>query len=390
MWWMKWGVNGILFSACKSTRCWVIMTSGCEKSFTAQKKDLAKHALDDPVPGCVKLIETGIAEDEIQKLKQPLQKLYPLILPGHCRHLSRIKLTVEDFVFAPTVLEEKVACPSGKKNTDGWMRRLIPPSGKSWKYPRSHFIWPRMLPQAGRCFQEAATLAEPVGITAYLIQQYRKRILSAALWDVRCWLKPVVEVQFADYIYPGTEPTGNRTQQELLFKLWKIPGANAYQGSHWAWKRGGVLTISVAAWKQHYYPSRGSKLFILPMLPTWKDWWKRPSSILQPGGNAGNIKGFTGAKCPVRKMQKQLNLPPIMSFRWGPRAASNWKPWKPAKVVALLPMACGVYIGQKLLPANLQDRWNNWLKNIIPLDEALVLQPLKTWQMFNCDGGAAK
>ena len=86
----------------------------------------------------------------------------------------------------------------------------------------------------GGVFREAATLAEQFGdhrVFNTAIQE--AYIIGSTVGMSAVGLKPIVEVQFADYIYPGIQSTGNRNFKKLLSKLRKISGINDTSCTGW-------------------------------------------------------------------------------------------------------------------------------------------------------------
>ena len=69
----------------------------------------------------------------------------------------------------------------------------------------------------GGVFREAATLAESLVTTGFSTQLYREAyIVGSTVAYRRLGMKPIVEVQFGDYIYPGINQLVTEVSKLLL------------------------------------------------------------------------------------------------------------------------------------------------------------------------------
>ena len=92
----------------------------------------------------------------------------------------------------------------------------------------------------GGVFREAATLAEQFGdhrVFNTAIQE--AYIIGSTVGMSAVGVKPIVEVQFADYIYPGFNQLVTEISKIMLSQLWQVPGINDYSCTYrrlWWWR----------------------------------------------------------------------------------------------------------------------------------------------------------
>ncbi len=90
----------------------------------------------------------------------------------------------------------------------------------------------------GGVFREAATLAEQFGdhrVFNTAIQE--AYIVGSTVGLSATGVKPIVEVQFADYIYPGINQLVSEVSKVMLFKQWEISGGYDSSCSDWCLRR---------------------------------------------------------------------------------------------------------------------------------------------------------
>lgn len=182
-------------------------TSGVRREFYRSKEDLEKHTAEDPLPKLRNvLLNQGFRESEIWSIetnaKFEVNKAFEQALTAAEPQPS----TVEDFVFAPTpaVKESGTRIPANGEKVvmvDAAMHaieELMQLNEESVLYGQD--VGRRL----GGVFREAATLAEKFGdhrvFNTGIQEAY---IIGSTAGMSAVGLKPIVEVQFADYIYPG-------------------------------------------------------------------------------------------------------------------------------------------------------------------------------------------
>ncbi|MFN8252489.1 MAG: thiamine pyrophosphate-dependent enzyme [Ferruginibacter sp.] len=202
-------------------------TSGVRKEFYRTEEDLAKHALDDPGPKLrKKLIETGIAEDEIQKIETAAAEIVSADFARASQAPEPDPLTVENFVFAHTpALEEKgLRAPAGKEKILMVDAGLFAIREIMEQYPEAILYGQDVGRRLGGVFREAATLAEQFGdhrVFNTAIQE--AYIIGSTVGMCAVGLKPIVEVQFADYIYPGLNQLVTEISKSCYLSCGKFP-----------------------------------------------------------------------------------------------------------------------------------------------------------------------
>jgi len=182
-------------------------TSGVRKEFYRSSEDLEKHALNDPFPRLRHaLIQQGYTSDFIEQVEKEAQQN---VLDDFekARNAAEPSVTsVSDHVFAPTpVVEEQ-----GGRITAGTEKIMMVDAALHaieelmQRHPECLFYGQDVGRRLGGVFREAATLAEKFGdhrVFNTAIQE--AYIIGSTVGLSALGLKPVVEVQFADYIYPG-------------------------------------------------------------------------------------------------------------------------------------------------------------------------------------------
>jgi 2-oxoisovalerate dehydrogenase E1 component len=202
-------------------------TSGVRKEFYRSKDDLEKHLLDDPGPKLRKrLLETGITEDVLLQI----EKEAALTVSEQFRKASEAPEpdpgTVQDHVFAPTpVTEEK-----GQRTPQGGEKIIMVDAALfaireiMEEYPEAVLYGQDVGRRLGGVFREAATLAERFGdhrVFNTAIQE--AYIIGSTVGMSAVGVKPIVEVQFADYIYPGFNQLVTEISKSCYLSCGKYP-----------------------------------------------------------------------------------------------------------------------------------------------------------------------
>ena len=202
-------------------------TSGVRKEFYRTAEDLAKHYAADPGPKLrKKLLEAGIAEEELIKTEKETAAIVAHDFQGAIAAPEPVASTVSDFVFVPTpvIKEEGERSPAYKEKILMVDAGLFAIREIMEQYPEAILYGQDVGRRLGGVFREAATLAEQFGdhrVFNTAIQE--AYIIGSTVGMCAVGLKPIVEIQFADYIYPGLNQLVTEISKSCYLSCGKFP-----------------------------------------------------------------------------------------------------------------------------------------------------------------------
>ncbi|HLP38789.1 alpha-ketoacid dehydrogenase subunit alpha/beta [Lacibacter sp.] len=202
-------------------------TSGVRKEFYRSKDDLDQHHKDDPFPKLKQLcLQSGITEDELQQLFDEAKQTVAADFEKAVAAAEPDPSTVTDHVFVPTaVIEEKGdRSPLGKEKIMMVDAALFAIRELMDEYPEAVLYGQDVGRRLGGVFREAATLAEQFGdhrVFNTAIQE--AYIIGSTVGMSAVGAKPIVEVQFADYIYPGLNQLVTEISKSSYLSCGKFP-----------------------------------------------------------------------------------------------------------------------------------------------------------------------
>ncbi len=202
-------------------------TSGVRKEFYRTDEDLAKHYTDDPGPKLrKKLLETGITEEALIQIEQETSEAVTHHFQGAVAAPEPDPATVSDHVFVETpVTEEKgERSPAGKEKVLMVDAALFAIREIMEDFPEALLYGQDVGRRLGGVFREAATLAEQFGdhrVFNTAIQE--AYIIGSTVGMCAVGLKPIVEVQFGDYIYPGLNQLVTEISKSCYLSCGKFP-----------------------------------------------------------------------------------------------------------------------------------------------------------------------
>ena len=202
-------------------------TSGVRKEFYRTDEDLAKHFADDPGPKLrKKLLETGITEEALINIETETAEEVVHHFQGAVAAPEPDPATVSDHVFVPTTVTEE----KGERSPADKEKVLMVDAGLfaireiMEDFPESLFYGQDVGRRLGGVFREAATLAEQFGdhrVFNTAIQE--AYIIGSTVGMTAVGLKPIVEVQFGDYIYPGLNQLVTEISKSCYLSCGKFP-----------------------------------------------------------------------------------------------------------------------------------------------------------------------
>ena len=202
-------------------------TSGVRKDFYRSEEDLGKDAKNDPFPKLKKLLlENGFSEDELGKIETDAAELisadFIKVLDSPDPDINK----VTEHVFSPTTVTEE----KGERNASGKEKIMMVDAALfairelMEDHPECIFFGQDVGRRLGGVFREAATLAEHFGdhrVFNTAIQE--AYIIGSTVGLSAVGLKPIVEVQFADYIYPGFNQLVSEISKSCYLSCGKYP-----------------------------------------------------------------------------------------------------------------------------------------------------------------------
>ncbi len=180
-------------------------TSGVRKEW--YRDDLEEAMKRDPLPRLRnQLIIAGIDASEIQKMEEEAVKLVEAdyqkaLLEEDPRPED---LFLHEFAATPITEEKGERAPAGKQPTVMVDSALFAIRELMTKHPECLLYGQDVGARLGGVFREAATLSQQFGIHRVFNTPIQEAfIVGSTVGMSAVGLKPIVEVQFADYIWPG-------------------------------------------------------------------------------------------------------------------------------------------------------------------------------------------
>ncbi|MGE0636135.1 MAG: thiamine pyrophosphate-dependent enzyme [Bacteroidia bacterium] len=182
-------------------------TSGVRMEFYRSEEDLANHKARDPFPKYRKqLIEIGVSDNELSELeeeaKQIVEEDFENALQAEDPQPS--DLFLHEFAPTPVTEEKGERSPAGKQPTVMVDSALFAIRELMAKHPECLLYGQDVGGRLGGVFREAATLAQQFGDNRVFNTPIQEAfIIGSTVGMSAAGCKPIVEVQFADYIWPG-------------------------------------------------------------------------------------------------------------------------------------------------------------------------------------------
>lgn len=202
-------------------------TSGVRKEFYRNEEDLYIHSKDDPTPKLRgKLIELGSREDTIQQLEKDVADDIALQFDKAVNAPEPDISETGEFVFAPTSItaEQGTRTPPGKEKIVMVDAALFAIREIMEDHAEVVFYGQDVGRRLGGVFREAATLAQQFGdhrVFNTAIQE--AYIIGSTAGMCATGVKPIVEIQFADYIYPGFNQLVTELSKSCYLSRGKFP-----------------------------------------------------------------------------------------------------------------------------------------------------------------------
>jgi 2-oxoisovalerate dehydrogenase E1 component len=181
-------------------------TSGVRKEFYRSAEDLEKHACSDPFPKLRNAIVDDFGEEYLQQIEEEVKGMVADAFARAVAAPEPDTATVSDHLFAPTPVVEEAGerSPAGKEKVIMVDAALFAIRELMEEHEECVLYGQDVGRRLGGVFREAATLGEQFGdhrVFNTAIQE--AYIIGSTVGMSAVGLKPIVEVQFADYIYPG-------------------------------------------------------------------------------------------------------------------------------------------------------------------------------------------
>ena len=171
------------------------------------RDDLAEERKKDPYPKLIDHLKRhGWSEKEIkdkeERIRREIDTKYDLAFSAEDPPID----SLTDHIFAPTPITEEKGdrSPKGKKKTVMVDSALFAVRELLQKHPEALLYGQDVGGRLGGVFREAATLAQTFGDARVFNTPIQEAfIIGSTVGMSAVGLKPIVEVQFADYIWPG-------------------------------------------------------------------------------------------------------------------------------------------------------------------------------------------
>ncbi len=347
-------------------------TSGVRKEW--YRDDLEEHAKRDPKPKFRHFLASLVDQSELDTIEQSATEA---VASDYNKAIqaedpSPADLFTHDFAPTPITEEKGVRAPQGKEKTVMVDAALFAVQEIMRENPEALLYGQDVGGRLGGVFREAATLAQKFGDSRVFNTPIQEAfIIGSTVGMSAAGCKPIVEVQFADYIWPGLNQLFTEVSRSYYLSNGKWPVSSIIRVPIGAYGSGGpyhsssvesVLTnirgIKIA------YPSTGADLKGL-MKAAYHD--PNPIVMLEHKGLYwSKIKGTEGAKT----IEPDSDY--VIPFGKGRMVQEATDTNKKTNKVLIVTYGMGVYWS---LAASKDFQENVSildLRTLVPLDEALI------------------
>lgn len=202
-------------------------TSGVRKEFYRSEENLKEHYKDDPFPKLRKeLLNRGIDENEIISIENKTFEEISESFKNAVASPEPDPKTVEEHIFAPTSITEEKGNrePKGKEKIVMVDAGLFAIREIMETFPEAILYGQDVGKRLGGVFREAATLGEQFGSHRVFNTAIQEAyIIGSTVGMSAVGVKPIVEIQFADYIYPGLNQLATEVAKSCYLSCGKFP-----------------------------------------------------------------------------------------------------------------------------------------------------------------------
>ena len=202
-------------------------TSGVRKEWYRTDDDLTTHSKDDPQPKLKKLLlEIGVSEDELLEIEKDATYKVEQQFKQAVESEDPDPSTVEEHIFAPSGATEELGnrIPEGKEPSVMVDAALHAVDELMTKHPECMFYGQDVGARLGGVFREAATLAVKYGNDRVFNTPIQEAyIVGSTVGMSAVGVKPIVEIQFADYVWTGVNQLVCEITKSSYLTMGKYP-----------------------------------------------------------------------------------------------------------------------------------------------------------------------
>lgn len=202
-------------------------TSGVRREFYRDEEDLEKHRAKDP--GNIlrkRLLEEGVDENLLKQIEKKARLEAEQAFQKAINAEDPIPQTVQEHVFAPTPITEEVGerTPKNQEKIVMVDAAIHAIQELMWKHPEALLYGQDVGERIGGVFRETVTLGQKFGNKRVFNTPIQEAyIIGSTAGMSAVGLKPIVEVQFADYIYPGINQLITEISKSCYLSQGKFP-----------------------------------------------------------------------------------------------------------------------------------------------------------------------
>ncbi len=202
-------------------------TSGVRKEWYRTEEDMAKHLTNDPsVKLRNKLLDLDIAESELDNIEAEEKAFVAREFREAMNAPEPNAVGVAEYVFAESPVKEEKGnrTPANGEKVVMVDAALHAIEELMRKHPECLFYGQDVGKRLGGVFREAATLADKFGDDRVFNTAIQEAyIIGSTIGLSAVGLKAFVEVQFADYIYPGINQLVTEMSKSCYLSCGKFP-----------------------------------------------------------------------------------------------------------------------------------------------------------------------
>ena len=202
-------------------------TSGVRKEFYRSREDLLRHGLYDPIPKLRLLLTgSGFNEFEINEIETVVGRDINTAFEKAQLAADPDVSSLEEHIYAPTPATHEVGV---REPWDGEKIMMVDAALHAIEeimreYPECIFYGQDVGKRLGGVFREAATLAEKFGDNRVFNTAIQEAYIVGSTAGLSAvGVKPIVEVQFGDYIYPAINQLVNEISRSNYLTNGKFP-----------------------------------------------------------------------------------------------------------------------------------------------------------------------